>query len=114
MTGVQEDPIVTHKAKEAIKLIGLILLIVVVSIVTYKFVCLGNFLFATDGDGATEGSLFAGEIPTIVEIQTLLVNAGYDIGPKGIDGDMGGDTIAAWDKAICDQYASKYDYFYED
>ena len=113
MTGVQEDPIVTGKAKEAIKLIALILLIVVVGIVTYKFVCLGNIIYATDGDAATEGH-FADEIPTVVEFQTLLVEKGYDIGIDGIDGVPGPNTIGAWKLAINNQHNAKYYYMYEE
>lgn len=47
-------------------------------------------------------------IPTIREIQEKLLNNGYDIGPKGIDGEMGEDTIKAWEQAVCNQYAAKY------
>ena len=38
--------------------------------------------------------------PTQTEIQTILVEAGYDIGPKGIDGKIGKDSRLAWDKYI--------------
>ncbi len=107
MTGTHRDPIVTDKAKQALKLIKWILWIVLIVLVIL-------ILLPKDGDGATEGSLFADEIPTIVEIQTLLVNAGYDIGTKGIDGDMGGDTIAAWELAINNQHNTKYYYMYKD
>lgn len=29
------------------------------------------------------------------------------------DGIIGKETLGKWDKAICDKYASKYDYMYE-
>ena len=45
-------------------------------------------------------------IPTKHELQQALVDAGYDIGPKGVDGDIGTDTIKAWDMYICDQFAA--------
>ena len=108
MTEIHRDPIVTDKAKEAIILIAIIFLVIfLVGMILFNY-------FAKDGDGDKEVPLFADKIPTVEEVQILLVEAGYDIGPKGIDGDMGGDTIAAWDKAICDQYASKYDYMFEE
>ena len=47
-------------------------------------------------------------IPTFTGIQTMLVNAGYDIGDKGIDGWIGKDTLKAWDSAICNQYSGQY------
>ena len=39
------------------------------------------------------------KIPTKIELQQMLVNAGYDIGPKGADGRIGVDTKKAWDLA---------------
>ena len=57
-----------------------------------------------NGVTATEGYL----IPTRGDIQQMLVDRGYDIGPKGVDGKIGEDTITAWDRAICDQYAAQY------
>ncbi len=45
------------------------------------------------------------EIPTRKYIQQLLVATGYDIGPKGVDGEIGTDTNAAWGRAECDQFA---------
>jgi len=36
-------------------------------------------------------------MPTQTDIQTTLVQAGYDIGPKGIDGIIGKDSRLAWD-----------------
>ena len=47
-------------------------------------------------------------IPTFTGIQTMLVNAGYDIGDKGIDGWIGKNTLKAWDSAICNQYSEQY------
>jgi hypothetical protein len=45
-------------------------------------------------------------LPTVYQIQTLLVAKGKDIGPDGIDGRMKScDTYDAWVKAICDQHA---------
>ena len=48
------------------------------------------------------------KIPTFVEIQEQLVKRGYDIGSKGIDGDIGEKTLVAWDRALCDQFAAAY------
>ena len=48
--------------------------------------------------------------PTPAEIQQQLVDAGYDI---DVDGIIGTETLKAWDKALCTQYASTHDYFYE-
>lgn len=53
-------------------------------------------------------------LPSPAKIQTLLVEQGYDIGSKGIDGWIGKDTRKAWDKAISNQYASEYDYMYKE
>ncbi len=47
-------------------------------------------------------------IPTFIEIQTMLTNAGYDIGEKGLDGWIGRDTLKAWDLALCNQSAEQY------
>ncbi len=55
-----------------------------------------------------ELTLCKARIPTIREIQEKLLDKGYDIGPKGIDGKMGEDTIKAWETAVCNQYAAKY------
>lgn len=54
---------------------------------------------------------FENPIPTIIEIQALLAEKGYYKGK--IDGKLApnwreSQTQAAWDKAICDQYARKY------
>lgn len=51
-------------------------------------------------------------IPTFAEIQQKLAAAGYEPGP--IDGKIGLRTLAAWDRAICDQYAEAWDFLYED
>lgn len=61
-------------------------------------------------------TMSAPSIPTFVEIQTLLVNRGYDIGDTGVDGKMcegwndpnHSNTLTAWDRAICDQHAERY------
>ena len=50
------------------------------------------------------------QLQTKIQIQTRLVNAGYDIGPKGIDGDIGADTSKAWDLATYQLYADHSDY----
>ncbi len=34
---------------------------------------------------------------TQAEVQQHLVNAGYDVGPKGVDGHIGKDSRLAWD-----------------
>ena len=44
-------------------------------------------------------------IPTIEQIQQAV-----GVEP---DGKMGSKTLAAWDRAICDLYASRSDYMYE-
>ena len=53
------------------------------------------------------------DVPTIRQIQAMLVNAGYDIGSSGIDGKLGNATKKAWDLAICQQSANKYNYYYD-
>ena len=53
-------------------------------------------------------------IPTFIELQTELVRRGYDIGPAGIDGRIGRDTVEAWEKAICDKEASKWNFYYKE
>ena len=45
-------------------------------------------------------------IPTIEEIQT-------EIGCEKIDGILGDETQRLWDLAICNQYASEWDFMYE-
>ena len=53
------------------------------------------------------------QIMSIREMQTFLRDTGnprYDIGPKGVDGKLGGPESAtrkAWDNYICDRQASK-------
>jgi len=47
-------------------------------------------------------------VPTFIELQEMLTYLGYDLGPKGIDGDIGTDTKKAWEEAICNQAAAKY------
>lgn len=47
-------------------------------------------------------------IPTPTEIQQLLIERGYNVGPDGADGKIGTKTLKAWDRAICDQYAAEY------
>ena len=49
-------------------------------------------------------------IPNIFEIQQMLQDKGFDLGPKGIDGrlgDLNSYTQKAWDKNSCDQYYRK-------
>ena len=49
------------------------------------------------------------KIPTVEEVQTMLVNRGYDVGPDGIDGKMAKcNTLTAWRQAEFDQYAAKF------
>ena len=48
-----------------------------------------------------------GLLSSQAEIQQKLVDLGYDIGGKGIDGVVGEDTRHAWDKAICDRFTEK-------
>lgn len=50
------------------------------------------------------------QIPTIVEVQQMLVDKGYEI---EVDGIIGKETLTAWDRAICNEEASKHDYMYE-
>ncbi len=47
-------------------------------------------------------------VPTMCEIQELLIDRGYDVGEDGVDCDIGTDTKTAWNKAICDQVAVKF------
>jgi hypothetical protein len=53
------------------------------------------------------------EIMSIRELQQFLKDTGnprYDIGPKGVDGDLGGPescTRKAWSNYICDRQAGK-------
>ena len=53
--------------------------------------------------------------PTKKELQTMLVNDGFDIGGDGVDGHIGPNSIAAWDlsdlEQIQDKFASQFDYF---
>ena len=52
---------------------------------------------------------FKQKVPTIKQVQTMLVNKGYDIGPHGIDGKLANcDTFRAWRKCEFDQYAARY------
>jgi len=44
------------------------------------------------------------DIPSISQIQEQLVCLGY---PVRVDGRVGKETIEAWDKAVCEQYAAK-------
>lgn len=51
--------------------------------------------------------------PSIMQVQTGLVNAGYDIGPKGIDGRLADcNTVQAWKKyeieVLHNQYAAQF------
>jgi len=46
-------------------------------------------------------------VPTFIEVQQMLVDRGYDIGTDGVDGVIGPNTIKGWDRAICDQEASR-------
>ena len=45
-------------------------------------------------------------LPSQKDIQRELERRGYDIGPKGVDGEIGTDSRAAWNAAINDQYAA--------
>ena len=46
-------------------------------------------------------------IPTPCDIQQMLLNAGYDIGPRGVDCEMGTESTAAWEKASGNQFANQ-------
>ena len=51
------------------------------------------------------------------ELQTKLLALGYDLGIKGVDGDVGGPdscTRVAWDKAIIEQESSVWDFYYQE
>jgi len=50
------------------------------------------------------------KLPSQTEIQQQLVDLGY---PITVDGVVGDKTRKVWDEAICNQYASEYDYYYE-
>ena len=49
-------------------------------------------------------SVVGAYLPTQTEIQQILVDRGYDIGPDGIDGVIGEDSRDAWDLAKCDEF----------
>ena len=49
-------------------------------------------------------------LPTIFELQEELQRTGYDIGTDGVDGILGGNTMQAWNRYICDKEASKHNY----
>jgi len=44
-------------------------------------------------------------LPTFIEIQQELINRGYKLKADGV---IGKDTLAAWKKEICNEYAAKY------
>ncbi len=46
-------------------------------------------------------------LPSQSDIQRILVDRGYNIGPDGIDGVIGTDSRDAWDLAKCDDYAKE-------
>ena len=53
------------------------------------------------------------KIPSIIDVQTGLVNAGYDIGPHGIDGRLADcNTVQAWYQyerdVLFNEYAAPY------
>ncbi len=101
MTGTHRDPIVTDRTKEAIILIAIIFVVIfLVGMILFNS-------FAKDGDGDKEVPLFADEIPTIVEIQTL-------IGCEKIDGIIGLETIEKWKLAINQQHAARYNWMYQE
>ena len=46
------------------------------------------------------------QVPSPTQIQTMLYERGYDLGPQGIDGKIWGPcSVKAWDRCICDQSA---------
>ncbi|MGR3292512.1 MAG: hypothetical protein ACUZ9M_00685 [Candidatus Scalindua sp.] len=47
-------------------------------------------------------------IPTKMELQQILVDEGYDIGSKGVDGEIGEDTLSGWEKATGNQFAVEF------
>ena len=49
------------------------------------------------------------KIPTVKEVQTMLVNKGYDIGPYGIDGRLADcNTVQAWKLYERDELFNEY------
>jgi hypothetical protein len=46
-------------------------------------------------------------IPTKCDIQQALVDAGYDIGTKGVDGNIGDDSNKAWDQYEIDTFPER-------
>ena len=46
------------------------------------------------------------DLPSISQIQEQLVCLGYMV---RVDGRIGKETVDAWDKAVCNQYAAKYE-----
>ena len=47
-------------------------------------------------------------------VQQQLVNAGYDVGSKGVDGLWGNDSLAALNKAMSQGYKLENDILYRD
>lgn len=47
-------------------------------------------------------------LPSQQDIQHRLTKMGYDIGPKGVDGVIGGKSRIAWDEAYGNQCAALY------
>jgi len=56
-------------------------------------------------------SLTAQKLPSVTEIQQTLVAAGYDIGPKGVDGRLGGDTKLAWESYLADEEQKEWNQY---
>lgn len=49
-------------------------------------------------------------IPDIFELQQMLLDKGFDLGPKSVDGRLGGSdsyTQKAWNRNSCDQMYEK-------
>ena len=56
-------------------------------------------------------SLKVQTLPSVTEIQQTLVAAGYDIGPKGVDGRLGGDTKLAWESYLADEEQKEWNQY---
>jgi len=63
---------------------------------------LGSF---TCKDAGTDTDIL---LPSPLELQEGLIKQGYDIGTDGADGIIGPNTIAGWERYVCDQHAKKY------
>lgn len=89
--------------KDLIGIISVLTLFVLVG-------CLGYNIGLTDDQRCTDANQGAastrtGAVPTIDQIQQMLVDRGHDI---RVDGIMGRETLDAWQEVVFNQYAREY------